>query len=137
MNPKELAEHPELDLVMEPGDQLFVPRRPSSVVVAGEVMSAGGIQYRADRSVADYIALAGGISEIADEDHIFVIQPDGTAVQVTGHSWLSDPPKLQPGSVVVVPRSLRHFTWDTVLEDVVQVGSQLAITAASLAIISR
>ena len=137
LDPKELAAHPELDLVMEPGDQLFVPRRPSSVVVAGEVMSPGGIQFRTDRSVADYIALAGGVSGIADDDHMFVIQPDGTAVQVTGRSWLSDPPKLQPGSVVVVPRSLRHFTWDTVLEDVVQVGSQLAITAASLAIISR
>ena len=137
LDPKELASHPELDLVMEPGDQLFVPRRPSSVVVAGEVMSPGGIQFRSDRSVADYVALAGGVSEIADEDHMFVIQPDGTALQVTGRSWLSDPPKLQPGSVVVVPRSLRHFTWDTVLEDVVQVGSQLAITAASLAIISR
>ena len=71
------------------------------------------------------------------QDPPSMIQPDGTALQVTGRSWLSDPPKLQPGSVVVVPRSLRHFTWDTVLEDVVQVGSQLAITAASLAIISR
>ena len=137
LDPKELGTHPELDLVMEPGDQIFVPRRPSSVVVAGEVMSPGGIQFRTDRSVADYIALAGGSTEIADDDHIFVIGPDGTAQQVKGSSWLSDPPKLTPGSVVVVPRMLRHFTWDTVLEDVVQVGSQLAITAASLAIISR
>jgi protein involved in polysaccharide export with SLBB domain len=137
LDPKELATHPELDLVMEPGDQIFVPRRPSSVVVAGEVMSPGGIQFRTDRSVADYIALAGGSTEIADDDHIFVIGPDGTAQQVKGSSWLSDPPKLTPGSVVVVPRMLRHFAWDTVLEDVVEVGSQLAITAASLAIISR
>jgi protein involved in polysaccharide export with SLBB domain len=137
LDPKELATHPELDLVMEPGDQIFVPRRPSSVVVAGEVMSPGGIQFRSDRSVADYIALAGGSTEIADDDHIFVIGPDGSAQQVKGGSWLSDPPKMAPGSVVVVPRQLRHFTWDTVLEDVVQVGSQLAITAASLAIISR
>jgi protein involved in polysaccharide export with SLBB domain len=137
LDPKELVTHPELDLVMEPGDQIFVPRRPSSVVVAGEVMSPGGIQFRTDRSVADYIALAGGATEIADDDHIFVIGPDGTAQQVKGSSWLSDPPKLTPGSVVVVPRMLRHFAWDTVLEDVVQVGSQLAITAASLAIISR
>ncbi len=66
-----------------------------------------------------------------------MIQPDGTAQQVKGSSWLSDPPKLAPGAVVVVPRTLRHFTWDTVLEDITQVGSQLAITAASLAIISR
>src|SRR6202012_1090119 len=86
LDPREILSHPELDLAMEPGDQLFIPRRPSSVVIAGEVMSPGGIQYRADRSVADYVALAGGISEIADDDHMFVIQPDGSAVQVKSGS---------------------------------------------------
>ncbi len=137
IDPAEVAAHPELDLVLEPGDQLFIPRRPSSVVVAGEVMSPGGIQYRADRSVSSYIALAGGYTEIADDDHTFVVQPDGSAVQVDSGSWLSEPPKLAPGSVIVVPRKLRHFTWDTALEDIFQVTSQIAITAASLAVVSR
>jgi polysaccharide biosynthesis/export protein len=135
--PEMIAAHPELDIVMEPGDQLFIPRRPSSVVVAGEVMAPGGIQYRADRTVADYLRLAGGITSIADEDHIFVIQPDGAAVQVDSGSWLSEPPKLAPGSVIVVPRQLRHFTWDTILEDVIQVTSQIALTAASLAVVAN
>jgi polysaccharide export outer membrane protein len=137
IEPEQIVAHPELDIVMEPGDQLFIPRRPSSVIVAGEVMGAGGLQFRQDRSVRDYLKLAGGITEIGDEDHIFVIQPDGAAVQVDDGSWLSEPPKLAPGSVIVVPRQLRHFTWDTVLEDVVQVTSQIAITAASLAVVSR
>ena len=122
---------------MEPGDQLFIPRRPSSVVIAGEVMAPGGIQFRADRTVDDYLRLAGGITSIADEDHIFVIQPDGAAVQAHGDSWLSESPKLAPGSVIVVPRQLRHFTWDTILEDVIQVTSQVAITGASLAVIAN
>jgi len=137
IEPEQITAHPELDIVMEPGDQLFIPRRPSSVVVAGEVMAPGGLQFRQGRSVRDYLKLAGGITEIADEDHIFVIQPDGAAVQVDDGSWLSEPPKLAPGSVIVVPRQLRHFTWDTVLEDVVQVTSQIAITAASLAVVAR
>ncbi|HEX3755843.1 MAG TPA: SLBB domain-containing protein [Rhizomicrobium sp.] len=137
IQPEQITAHPELDIVMEPGDQLFIPRRPSSVVVAGEVMAPGGIQFRADRSVDDYLRLAGGITSIADEDHIFVIQPDGAAVQVESGSWLSEPPTLAPGSVIVVPRQLRHFTWDTIFEDVVQVTSQVAITAASLAVIAQ
>jgi polysaccharide biosynthesis/export protein len=137
IEPQQIAAHPELDIVMEPGDQLFIPRRPSSVVVAGEVMAPGGMQFRADRTVDDYLRLAGGVTSIADEDHIFVIQPDGAAVLTHGDSWLSESPKLAPGSVIVVPRQLRHFTWDTVLEDVVQVTSQVAITAASLAVIAQ
>jgi polysaccharide biosynthesis/export protein len=137
IQPEQIVTHPELDIVMEPGDQLFIPRRPSSVVIAGEVMAPGGIQFRADRTVDDYLRLAGGITSIADEDHIFVIQPDGAAVQAHGDSWLSESPKLAPGSVIVVPRQLRHFTWDTILEDVVQVTSQIGITAASLAVVAR
>jgi polysaccharide biosynthesis/export protein len=137
IEPQQISAHPELDIAMEPGDQLFIPRRPSSVVIAGEVMAPGGIQFRADRTVDDYLRLAGGITSIADEDHIFVIQPDGAAVQAHGDSWLSESPKLAPGSVIVVPRQLRHFTWDTILEDVVQVTSQVAITGASLAVIAN
>lgn len=137
IEPRQIAAHPELDIVMEPGDQLFIPRRPSSVVIAGEVMAPGGIQYRANRTVDDYLRLAGGITSIADEDHIFVIQPDGAAVQAHADSWLSESPKLAPGSVIIVPRQLRHFAWDTILEDVVQVTSQAAITGASLAVIAK
>ncbi len=137
IEPRQIAAHPELDIEMEPGDQLFIPRRPSSVVVAGEVMAAGGIQFRAGRSVDDYLRLAGGTTGIADEDHIFVIQPDGAALLAHGDSWLSESPKLAPGSVIIVPRQLRHFSWDAVLEDAVQVTSQVAITGASLAVIAK
>ncbi len=137
IEPRQIVAHPELDIVMEPGDQIFIPRRPSSVVVAGEVMAASGIQFRAGLSVDDYLRLAGGTTGIADEDHIFVIQPDGAAVQAHGDSWLSESPKLAPGSVIVVPRQLRHFSWDAVLEDAVQVTSQVAITGASLAVIAK
>ena len=137
INPREIAAHPELDVTLEPGDQLFVPRTPNSVVVAGEVMSPSGIQFKEGRIVADYLALAGGTTEIADENHVFVIQPDGSAVQAQGSSWLGDPPKLAPGSVIVVPRTLHPFTWDVVLQNVIQMTSQLAITAASISVIGH
>jgi protein involved in polysaccharide export with SLBB domain len=137
IDPREVAAHPELDLVLEPGDQLFVPRKPSSVIVAGEVMSAGGIQYRAGQSVADYVALAGGTTEIADDDHMFVIRPDGSAIQVSRGWFTSNAIVLTPGSVIVVPRTLNYFTWDALLASVTQVTSQLAITAASIAVIFR
>ncbi len=137
IDPKEVAAHPELDIVLEPGDQLFIPRLPNSVVVAGEVMSPSGIQFKPGRSVADYLAQAGGMTEIADTDHIFVIQPDGSAQQANGTSWLGDPPRLAPGSVIVVPRTLHPFAWDVVLQNVIQMTSQLAITAASISVISK
>ena len=137
INPREIAAHPELDVVLEPGDQLFIPRLPNSVVVAGEVMSPSGIQFKPGITVSDYLAQAGGVTEVSDEDHIFVIQPDGSAVQADGTSWLGDPPKLAPGSVIVVPRTLHPCSWDVVLQNVIQMSSQLAITAASISVIGK
>jgi polysaccharide export outer membrane protein len=136
IDPQKIAEHPELDATLEPGDQLFIPRKPNSVVVAGEVMSPSGIQYAQDLSVSDYVARAGGTTQIADDDHIFIIEPDGSAVQA-GHSFWGSSPRLEPGSVIVVPRTLRPFTWDSFLQDAIQATSQLAITAASIAVITR
>jgi len=138
IDPARLAANPELDVVLEPGDRLFIPRRPTSVIVAGEVMAPSGIQYRTGLAVKDYIALAGGTTQIADDNHIFVIQPDGSAVRIGGGSfWRYDQTQLAPGSVIVVPRSLRPFNWNTFLQNVVQITSQLAITAASISVISR
>jgi hypothetical protein len=88
-------------------------------------------------TVNDYIARAGGTTDVADDGHTFVIQPDGSAAQADGTSWLGDPPKLAPGSVIVVPRNLRPFDWNVVLENVIQLTSQLAITAASISVIAN
>ncbi|HYM17472.1 MAG TPA: SLBB domain-containing protein [Micropepsaceae bacterium] len=139
IDPARLAANPELDIVLEPGDRLFIPRRPSSVIVAGEVMSPSGIQYRSGLKVKDYLALAGGTTQIADDDHIFIIQPDGSAVRVGGGSIFSysAEAELVPGSVIVVPRELRPPNLGEIFTNIVQVTSQLAITAASLAVISR
>jgi polysaccharide export outer membrane protein len=137
IDPKLVAAHPELDVVLEPGDRLYVPRKPNSVVVAGEVMSPSGIQFQDGLSAAGYIDKAGGTTDVADDSHIFVIQPDGSAAQADGTSWLGDPPKLAPGSVIVVPRNLRPFDWNVVLENVIQLTSQLAITAASISVIGH
>ncbi len=137
IDPARLAASPELDVVLEPGDRLYIPRRPTSVIVAGEVMSPSGLQYRTGLAVKDYIALAGGTTQIADDDHIFVIQPDGSAVRIGGGSfWRYDRTPLAPGSVIVVPRTLRPFNWNTFLQNAIQITSQLAITAASIAVVA-
>lgn len=136
VDPKKLAGHPELDIVLEPGDRLYIPRKPNSVIVAGEVMSPSGIQYRDNLTVKSYIEQAGGVTDIADEGHIFVIQPDGSAVQASEGGWLGQSTPLAPGSVIVVPRDLRPFSFERVFENVIQTTSQLAVTAASLSVIA-
>jgi polysaccharide export outer membrane protein len=133
-----LRVHPELDIILEPGDKLYVPTRPVTVTVSGEVLNNGSFQYTPGADVRDYITVAGGVTQGADEQRIFVVLPDGTARPVA-ENWLTfnNATIIPPGSTVIVPRDLRPFDLTQFLKDATQITSQLGITAASLAVIGR
>jgi len=137
-DPAILRVRPELDVLLEPGDSVFIPPRPSTVTVSGEVLNSGSFQYQTGLNVDDYIMLAGGITSGADDDRIFVVLPDGTARPIQ-ENWLtfSNSTMVPPGSTIVVPRDLRPFDLTTFLRDATQISSQLAVTAASLVVIGR
>lgn len=123
------------DPILEPGDSLIIPVRPSSVTVVGEVLSPSGYGFVATLDGGDYVKLAGGYSSSADKKRAFVIMPDGKAIRLRGGLWRSGDKMIAPGSVVVVPRNMRPFQWEKSLLSFTQIASQLAITAASLSVI--
>jgi protein involved in polysaccharide export with SLBB domain len=136
-DPVVLATKPELDMLLEGGDTIYVPKRPSSVTVTGEVLSAGAFAYKPGLSVSDYIQLAGGENGAADDSLIFVVLPDGTS-RPAGDSWWSfgTGHEIPPGSMVVVPRDPQPFNWMAFALNFSDIVSKLATTAASLAVIS-
>jgi hypothetical protein len=136
-DPAVLQMKPELDVVLQPGDALYIPKRSSSVSVSGEVLNPGSFQYNPNFGYDDYIRLAGGPTQSAYEGLTFVVLPDGSAIP-TRSDWLSfrSGNQVPPGSTIVVPRDLRPFDWTQFVKDATQILSQLAITAASLSVIS-
>jgi len=137
-DPTVLATKPELDVILESGDTIFIPKRPSSVTVTGEVLNPGSFQYRTILTFDDYVRLAGGPTQSAEESRAFVVLPDGSAALDTD-SWVSfsSGRHIPPGSTIVVPRDLHPFDWTEFLKDSTQILSQLAITAASLAVLKQ
>jgi polysaccharide export outer membrane protein len=137
-DPTVLATRPDLDVVLQPGDSLFIPKRPSSVSVSGEVLNPGAFQFQASLTLDSYIRLAGGSSQFADVSRAFVVLPDGSAMP-RDTNWLSfgGGGGIPPGSVIVVPRDLRPFDWLQFFKDVTQIASQLAVSAASLSVLSN
>jgi polysaccharide export outer membrane protein len=137
-DPTVLAIKPELDFVLEPGDTLYIPKRPSSVTVSGEVLNSGSFQYRAGLSFQDYLRLAGGVSQAADEGRTFVVMPDGSATPISS-DWLSfhGSGNIPPGSTIVVPRDISPFNWSQFVKDATQIISQLAVTTASFAVLAE
>lgn len=136
-DPSVLAANPSQDPLLEAGDVIFIPQRPSTVAVLGEVMQPGSYAYKPGMSVGDYVRRAGGYAQFSDEDMTFIVQPDGSARRIET-SWLSfDSTPLPPGSAIVVPRDLAPLNARQIVLDVTGIMSSLAVTIASLAVLAR
>lgn len=135
-DPAILAVKPDLDVIMEPGDFIYIPKRPSTVAVSGEVHNPGAFQYRPSLSAEDYLAMAGGTNDAAEDSETFIVMPDGTARPVEG-GWFSGGSPIPPGATIVVPPDPAPFNTMVFLTSISQIVSQLAVAGASLAVISN
>ena len=94
------------DIAVRAGDTLIIPKRPSYVMVQGQVYNATAVSYRPGRSAKWYLSQAGGPTNLANKRATFVIRADGTVIGSHGSSlWMGGglDQSLQPGDTVVVP----------------------------------
>ncbi len=136
-DPTVLQVRPELDAVLEPGDRLYIPKRPNFVTVVGDVLNPGALQFIAGTTADEYIRQAGGFQRSADEDRVFVVYPNGRAEPLAISVWNYNPVQLPPGSSLVVPKDPAPLDLFTLVREGSSLIGQLAVTAASLAVISR
>lgn len=136
-DPSVLASKPELDPLLESGDVIFIPQRPSTVSVLGQVMHSGSYPYRPNMTFEQYVEMSGGYSSTADQSQAFIVLPDGSARKVE-NSWLNvSDTSLPPGSSIVVPRDVTPFDLRQTIIDVSQIFSQFAVSIASVAVLSK
>ncbi len=136
-DPSVLAANPERDPILEPGDSIYIPQRPSTVTVLGDVMQPGSYPFDSAHRAQDYIDLAGGYGDNAEGDLAYVVYPDGTARRLDS-SWLqfgSD--AIPPGSVIYVPRELFPTDWIALTTSIAEVVKDFAISVASVAVLSK
>jgi polysaccharide biosynthesis/export protein len=106
------------DLEVRAGDTLIIPKRPSFVMVSGQVFNPTAVAYRPGKSAAWYLSQSGGPTKVADKKSIFVIRADGSVLG-TKESWWAGRSlnsTLQPGDTVVVPEKAigGGIQWQTV-----------------------
>lgn len=136
-DPVLLAANPQRDPLLEAGDVIYIPQRPSTVAVLGQVMQPTSFPFSPHMSVADYIERAGGYAQFADKSLTFLVLPDGSARPVES-SWLDlSSPDIPPGSTIVVPRDVAPIDLRQIIIDTTSILSQFAVTAASLAVLSK
>jgi polysaccharide biosynthesis/export protein len=134
-DPTVLQVRPQLDVLMEPGDTVYMPKRPSYVVVAGEVLNPTALAFRSGATPRDYLKQAGGFTQSADSDSVFIVFPNGESQPVKLSFWNFTSVQVPPGSSIIVPKDLRPFDLGTFLTSATQIFGQLAISAAALAVI--
>ena len=108
-DPAILEARPEIDPLVEPGDLLLMPKRPISVTVIGQVLNPGSQAFSPGARLKDYVERAGGYSQAADDNRVFVILPNGTAKKIRSSFWNYQTQDIPPGSVIVVPRDAAPF----------------------------
>jgi protein involved in polysaccharide export with SLBB domain len=135
-DPTILTAKPNENPLLEPGDVVYIPQRPSTVSVLGEVLQPGSFTYKSNLTANDYLSKAGGFSGYADDSLTYIILPDGSAEKLE-RSWLPlGGQTLPPGSVIVVPHDIAPFSFTDFAINASQIFSQLAVAGASLAVLS-
>jgi protein involved in polysaccharide export with SLBB domain len=136
-NPVILAARPELDVLLEPGDVIAMPKRPNEVTVVGSVLNPGSLQFRSGWRASDYVRASGGPQRFADPSRAFIVLPNGQSTAAGLSAWQQGGPPVPPGSQVVVPQDPSPYeTWGFV-RDLTQVLGQVSVSAAALAVIAR
>jgi protein involved in polysaccharide export with SLBB domain len=103
---KEFSGSPD-DIELRAGDSLTVPKQPGGVLVIGQVYNSNALTYTPGRNAGWYLSRAGGPTQLANKNAIFIIRADGsvTSGKQGGGLWsggvLSS--TVAPGDTIVVP----------------------------------
>jgi protein involved in polysaccharide export with SLBB domain len=128
-DPALLSLHPEMNMLLDDGDHLHIPKRTLSVRVSGEVMNPASLLFNDNFDPQDYIRQAGGTTYYADRKRSFVVYPDGSAHPIGRSSWNnSSQAMIIPGSTIIVPRDPKPFDFMDSFKDITQILSNMAIT---------
>jgi protein involved in polysaccharide export with SLBB domain len=124
------------DVTLRDGDVLLIPKKENYVTVSGQVFNQTAISYRPGRSARWYLSQAGGLTQVADKDAVFVVRADGSVIASKNNSgwWAGNPlsAALKPGDSIVVPEKTPRIgtrNWTTALQ-AAQIATSVALTIA-------
>ncbi|MBW1986499.1 MAG: SLBB domain-containing protein [Deltaproteobacteria bacterium] len=142
-DPERMRGTPE-DIELQDGDTIYIPQIQQSVNVLGAVYTPTAVIYDPYRTVKEYITMVGGPTDIADEDSIYIIKVNGSAVGKNTVKWFGTSwdgtdytfhigglksLRLDPGDSIVVPEKLERIAWLREIKDIATIFGQLALTA--------
>jgi protein involved in polysaccharide export with SLBB domain len=93
-----------IDLLVEDGDEIRIPKQQQIVRVNGEVLYPSAVVYAGNKSFKDYVLNAGGFSPQALKRGAYVVYPNGTVKGTRKFLFFNSHPSVRPGSEIYVPK---------------------------------
>ncbi len=119
------------DIELRAGDVLTIPKKPSYVMVTGQVYNPTAVGYRPGKTAKWYLEQSGGPTSVANKKAIFVLCADGSVIGGKTGLWegSSFNQVLQPGDTVVVPEKAVGAgpNWQLILQTA-QLATSIAYT---------
>jgi polysaccharide export outer membrane protein len=143
LNPNLINSNPSLDIKLQDGDVIYMPKLLNTVTIVGQVLNPVTVPHKVGESFSYYIRLAGGLQKDADKSNIYSLQPNG--VSLRRKNGLSIPvlpfmpfekDDILPGATLIVPRKARPLDSLALVETITPILANLSVTAASIAAIS-
>lgn len=94
----------DLDLLLQPGDVLTIPKKLETVLVDGQVFAPSNIRFNESKSFKDYISSAGGATDSANTKKSYIEYANGEVSRVKRFLFFKKYPSVEPGAKIIVPR---------------------------------
>ncbi len=114
------------DIVLQPGDQIFIPEQQSTVKISGDVMFPNTVVYEPGKKLKDYIDQAGGYGQTARKNKVFIVYLNGTVAKAKRNTV------IEPGCHIIIPSkpSSTGTDWAKILTIATSFSSIAAVAAA-------
>lgn len=117
------------DLILQEGDEIFIPEYQSTVKISGDVMYPNTVVYIPDKKAKYYIDQAGGYGSGAKKNKCFIVYMNGEVAKVNRKTV------VEPGCHIIVPsKDNKGPNWEKILTFITGFSSlaTMSATAASL-----
>lgn len=121
------------DVVLQPGDAIYIPEQQSTVKIAGEVMFPNTVVYEPGKKLSHYINQAGGFGQRAKKGKAFIVYLNGTVAKA-GRNTV-----IEPGCQIIVPTKpeSKESNWEKILSFATSFSSVATLAATITNLIRR
>lgn len=121
------------DLVLQPGDEIYVPEQQSIVKISGDVMFPNAIVYEPGKKLNYYVDMAGGYGQTARKNKAYIVYMNGTVAKAKRNT------EIEPGCTIIVPSKPQRpgTNWEKVLAMATSFSSVAALAATITNIVKK